>query len=528
MTRSAASRPKLVIAGPGAGKTTELVHQIRKLLPTLQPNRVLGAITYTNAASNSIRRVLAQTTRVPPNVFIGTNHAFLSQFILAPYASIFGLAPADFGYIGANLDQLAEDQLNSRGRHAPTPQERAIVRNAIARRLLMSGRIPFDRLVGIAHELIQDRRVRALLCCRLQYLLLDEFQDVDNRQYQIFERVRTGGKTEIYAVGDPEQYISGYTYAVRGVKQPAFSEIPLHKLAKIADVSHEARNRRSCSAIVRFTNQLRPDLEQCELHADGPQSGVFFMTKTDLHDIIASFRERIPAKDRKGQEPTVFYLSRDGDTFSACTSTFSLMPISNRRSVLSQIIGDAIAALCEHAGMTQEQIRSDFDLDPVGIRKLGIRLLIAIKEGRVSTGDSALVFIRDNLGLPACAGGDSRLDDRIAPLREFLLGPTATSVHYYSTIHKAKGLEADAVLVVAESTYQLEKWLATDPQERATVAQDMSRIGYVGFTRARDVLCIACLQKASDKALAKLESMGVHFYPAQPELQLPLFDPELR
>lgn len=367
-----------------------------------------------------------------------------------------------------------------------------------------------------------------MLCCRLQHLLIDEFQDVDIRQYEIFERVRTGGKTQIYAVGDPEQHISGYTYEVRGVKQPAFSEIPFHKLAKIADVSHEPHNRRSCSAIVRFTNQLRPELEQHGVHADGPQSGVFFLTKTDLHDIIASFRERIPAEDRKGQEPTIFYLSRDGDTFSACASTFALMPISNRRSALSQIIGDAIAALCEHAGMTQEQIRLDLALDPVGIRKLGIRLLMAIKDGRVSTGDSARTFIRDDLGLQACADNESRLDDRIAPLREFLLGPTATSVHYYSTIHKAKGLEADAVLVVAESTNQLEKWLATNPQERATVTQDMSRIGYVGFTRAKDVLCIACLQKASDKVLAKLRSMGVHFYPAQPELQLSLFDQELR
>lgn len=527
MTRQPDLKPRLVVAGPGAGKTTELVHEIRRRLPTLQPNRVLAAITYTNAATHSIRELLAKIAQIPPNVFIGTNHAFLSQFILMPYAPIFGLVPADFIYIGVDLDQLVNDQIKSVRRQSPTPQERAIIRNAIARRLLLSGRIPFDRLVSITHELVQDKKVRALLCCRLQHLLIDEFQDVDRRQYEIFERVRTGGKTQIFAVGDPEQYISGYTYEVRGTKPPAYLEIPFHKLARIAEVNKETQNRRSCSSIVHFTNHFHPELEQRELHVDSSQSGVYFLTRTTLHDIIISFRERIPTETRNGQEATVFYLSRDGDTFSACAPAFGLTPISNRRSALSQILGDAIATLCEHTGMTQEKIRSDFALDSVGVRRLGIRLLMAIKDGRVSTGISAMAFIRDTLGLPACTDGEPQLDDRITLLREFLFEATVRPAHYYSTIHKAKGLEADAVLVIAESTNQLEKWLITDPQERANVTQDMCRIGYVGFTRAKDVLCIACLQKASDKTLAKLHSMGVHFYPEQPEQQLLLFDLEL-
>ena len=191
------------------------------------------------------------------------------------------------------------------------------------------------------------------------------------------------------------------------------------------------------------------------------------------------------------------------------------------------MIGDAIALLCEHTGMTQEKIRSEFDLDPVGVRKLGIRVLMAIKDGHIISGETALFFIRDVLKLPVLVDDDSHLEDRIAPLRELLLGPTAAPAHHYSTIHKAKGLEADAVLVVAESTSRLEKWLVTNPQERANDKQDMCRIGYVGFTRGKDVLCIACLQKASDSALAKLRSMGVHFYPGQPELQLSLFDLEV-
>lgn len=529
MTRSTAFKPTLVIAGPGAGKTTQLVREIQRLLPTLQPNRVLAAITYTNAATDSIRRQLAQATQVPPNVFVGTNHAFLSQFILMPYASMCGLAPADFIYVAVDLDQLVEQRLHKANLQTQTPQQRVIARNAIAGRLLGSGKIPFEKMTSLARELTKDKRLRALLCCRLQYLLIDEFQDVDIGQYEIFDRIRKGGKTQIYAVGDPEQYISGYTYAVRGVKQHPFSEIPIHELRRIAEVHYEYQNRRSCSAIVSFANCLRPEPRQHETHLDGPKSGVFFLRATNLHDIIVSFRELVPSESRDGRKSTVLYLSREGDTLADCANTFGLTPVSNRRSSLSRMMGDALALLCECTGLTQERIRSDFDLDPIGIRKLGIRLLRAIKEGHIGSTDTALTFIRSSFKLPIDAPDETHLDERLAPLRELLTMPMAAAIpnHQYATIHKAKGLEADAVLVVAESKSQFEKWLITDPQERASDKQDMCRIGYVGFTRAKDVLCIACLQRASGNALAELRSMGVRFHPRQPELQPSLFDQEL-
>ena len=212
---------------------------------------------------------------------------------------MFGLAPAGFIYVGVDLDQLAEQRLHKANLQQQAPQQRVVARHAIAGRLLGTGKMTFEKMVSIARELTKDKRLRALLCCRLQYLLIDEFQDVDIGQYEIFDGIRKGGKTQIYAVGDPEQYISGYTYAVRGVKQRPFSEIPLHELRRIAEVHYENQNRRSCSAIVSFANHLRPEPAQHEIYPDGPKSGVFFLRATNLHDIIASFRELIPSKSRR-------------------------------------------------------------------------------------------------------------------------------------------------------------------------------------------------------------------------------------
>lgn len=41
----------LVIAGPGAGKTTNMVVEIINCLPYLAPSRFMAVITYTNAAT---------------------------------------------------------------------------------------------------------------------------------------------------------------------------------------------------------------------------------------------------------------------------------------------------------------------------------------------------------------------------------------------------------------------------------------------------------------------------------------------
>ncbi len=53
-------KPVLVIAGPGAGKTHDMVDQILEAIPGLEAHRILAAITYTNAATANIKKRLAK------------------------------------------------------------------------------------------------------------------------------------------------------------------------------------------------------------------------------------------------------------------------------------------------------------------------------------------------------------------------------------------------------------------------------------------------------------------------------------
>ena len=60
MGKSQGRKPTLVVAGPGAGKTYAMVEQMSLSLGTLAPSRYLAAITFTNAAANSIRERMCQ------------------------------------------------------------------------------------------------------------------------------------------------------------------------------------------------------------------------------------------------------------------------------------------------------------------------------------------------------------------------------------------------------------------------------------------------------------------------------------
>ncbi|MBE9480586.1 MAG: hypothetical protein IMY69_02700 [Bacteroidetes bacterium] len=100
-------------------------------------------------------------------------------------------------------------------------------------------------------------------------------------------------------------------------------------------------------------------------------------------------------------------------------------------------------------------------------------------------------------------------------LNEFSNNKPISLAHYpescYSSIHSAKGLEATSVLAIAYSKNELDKWL--NFQEANINLDDDYRLGYVAFSRARDMLCISCLEEISDEITNKLESLNIVFYP---------------
>lgn len=109
--------------------------------------------------------------------------------------------------------------------------------------LVKRGVVPYDRMGSVAATLIKQKEIRRLVGHRIQYLFVDEFQDVDTTQYAIFDELRKEKKATIFVVGDPEQYISTFTYGT-----------PLClSSTKSIDVSFFSDSRRSMAQFSKMT-----------------------------------------------------------------------------------------------------------------------------------------------------------------------------------------------------------------------------------------------------------------------------------
>lgn len=216
-------KPIVVVAGPGAGKTRGMVNEIIAAVDVLSPHRYLVAITYTNAAAMTIRDRLFKQIPTQRNIFVGTTHSFLNRFIIQPFATIFGELPENRIYGAINVQSIATED----GKKKLEPLRLNKARGAITKRLLEKGVVPYDAMLSIAERLLlTNKAIRDRVSRRLQFVFIDEFQDADIRQFKLFDELRKAKHTKIYAVGDPEQYITGFTYGTRGQKPPEFNKIP--------------------------------------------------------------------------------------------------------------------------------------------------------------------------------------------------------------------------------------------------------------------------------------------------------------
>src|SRR3989454_41879 len=216
--------PVLVVAGPGAGKTFCLIARIHHLIDTLHvaPERIC-AVTFTNRAAEEIAMRLKHTLgeRAEP-ITRGTIHA-LCLALLREHAEAAGLRKgfgvADDQYQKVILGRLHVPQeqrgslLNRFSRHRVQKQDYELTADdarlyrEYAAWLAHRNMLDFDDLVTKAEELLRTHGdVADAIAARWDYLLVDEFQDVNAVQYDLLRRL-AAPHGNFFAVGDDEQSI---------------------------------------------------------------------------------------------------------------------------------------------------------------------------------------------------------------------------------------------------------------------------------------------------------------------------------
>lgn len=213
--------PVLVVAGPGAGKTFCLTRRIDYLVTQLgfDPARIC-AVTFTNKAAEEI------ATRLNYDVTGGTIHA-LCLGILREHAEAAGL-PKGFGV----ADEVYQHTILARlkvgpdrrggvltrfGRHRLgdyrlTADEAGLFREYVSW-LVRRHMIDYDDMIAKTALLFTNNSDMAdAVALRWDYLLVDEFQDVNAPQYEILKRLAQP-HDNFFAVGDDEQSIFSWTGA---------------------------------------------------------------------------------------------------------------------------------------------------------------------------------------------------------------------------------------------------------------------------------------------------------------------------
>jgi len=113
--------------------------------------------------------------------------------------------------------------------------------------------LDFNDLEGFTHEILStEAEVAASLGRRYPYIMVDEFQDTNKRQWEIIKAIADGGeKSNLFLVGDVKQAI----YSFRGGDVTIFNRAR-KEMEETGNDLVFARNFRSCEPLIDFFNSF--------------------------------------------------------------------------------------------------------------------------------------------------------------------------------------------------------------------------------------------------------------------------------
>ncbi len=278
--------PMLVLAGPGSGKTTVIVNRILYLIQEHQipPENIL-VVTFTKDAALSMQNRFIQESKGSTAVNFGTFHSVFyhilrdadyfgshqqsklfnqsqkRQIILSILKEI--ITQKEQYYDLDTLKEDAEGFLSAIGFYKNTRDEAAALKKlsegwrehfskvfeAFRGRMRKEKGIDFDDMVYECREMfLKDKERLSYWQNRFQYILVDEFQDINPLQYEVIKLLGARHKN-VFVVGDDDQAIYGF----RGSKPACLKQFQKDFDAKQIILN---ANYRSSEEIVRAAGKV--------------------------------------------------------------------------------------------------------------------------------------------------------------------------------------------------------------------------------------------------------------------------------
>lgn len=584
--------PCLVLAGPGSGKTLTIVNRIKYLIERrkVRPEEIL-VITFTKYAAAEMKlrlKALMEGQNLP--VTMGTFHGI--YYGILKWAYRFGpqnIFSEEEKYQLVNhivnrqeeleiydeedflQEIISEISIVKNNRQSLEQYQakccapdifRKIFREYETQRKQMR-KIDFDDMLVLCYELFQKRPdVLAMWQNKFRYILIDEFQDINQVQYDVI-KLLAAPENNLFVVGDDDQAIYGFRGADAGLMFQ-FKKDFLQTKEILLDVNYRsgANIVRNALKVIghnetRFDKAIRAkkesgasihvqetkdSAEEAEYVAAGaakrisegvePEKiAVLYRVHTDARALVEKLVDsRIPFQMREHM-PNLYqhFIAKDFCAY------FRMAKGERMRSDFLQVMNrpkrylgrDSIAA---NGTVDFEELRrfyfdKDWMTDRIDQFEWDLKML-----GKMAP-YAAIQYLRKRIGyddfLREYAQGRqmqvSELFEVVAELEE-AAKPFQTMEEWFThiqeytntlkireqsrgqtgsgvhlmTLHAAKGLEFDTVFIIQANEGRI-------PYQKAlheSGAEEERRLFYVGMTRAREALNISYVKTKNGKAIS--------------------------
>jgi DNA helicase-2/ATP-dependent DNA helicase PcrA len=227
--------PILLLAGPGTGKTRQLAMRVKYLVQEhgAAPDEIT-IITFTNEAARNMRERLAEDDIAIPTAstpsLICTMHS-LGNRIVGSTPTMFGL-PEEYDILHEDPSRVVllqdaatiagydrefwrlTDECRRKGScHTDCETDSCKICSEYKALLRKCHRVDYDDQILLACEaLTANAGLLAQWQAKTRYLLVDEYQDINEAQLDLIQRLSGGHPAGLFAVGDDDQSI----YSFRG------------------------------------------------------------------------------------------------------------------------------------------------------------------------------------------------------------------------------------------------------------------------------------------------------------------------
>lgn len=523
---------QLVLAGPGAGKTTSLAGRFVHLVRHGVDRRRILALTFTKKAADEMKLRIAAALDLPPAADLGiaTFHGFAFRQLrrnpqLAGLPERFALwdAPQQRHVFNSRqmwwneetdvLDIISgakERLLDAAGLADEIEPDDEVLRRAVEffrvyeRALCGAGAIDFADMVPLVVRTMDNNPgYAAAVTGTHDHVLVDEYQDINPGQIALIDRFVNAG-AKLWAVGDDDQTL----YAFRAADVRFILDFP----RKYRDVQVHIidRNYRSAKEIVAAANRLIAHNCVRSPKAGKPvteEAGEIVIRGYRAAEIearqVAKGVARLLASGHSPKQIAVLY--RTGTVGLALQPALQALQIPYEvrgagdlwQSVAARLVvgalyylrdGESAEAMSRLGGGRRAEIvrrdlnraraREDF---PAACRFVRDVVATAVPS-RASERDRAewVAVVEAVVGLASTCRSLDELVAKIAEQSASLRQAPGNAV-VLSTIHSAKGLEWEAVFLIGMEQGVL-------PHINNDDLEEERRVAYVGITRAKRLL----------------------------------------